>query len=476
MTGSIKADICIIGAGSGGLSVAAGTAQLGLKTVLIERGEMGGDCLNTGCVPSKALLAASKRAQVYRKGDIKGILRHDPVVDFSAVKEHVFDTIKTIAPNDAQERFEKLGVTVLRESAIFTGRNTLQAGKNSVEARYFVIATGSRPAVPAILGLELEKYFTNENIFDLREKPEHLLIIGGGPIGIEMAQAHLRLGCTVSLFDMGTILPQADPTCADFVRQALLSEGVRLFERVKIKEIKHENSGPSVILEMDDGTATITGTHLLLATGRKPNTEGMGLEKAGVSFKKKGIEVDNRLRTKNKKVFAIGDVAGGPQFTHVAGYHAGIVIRNICFKLPAKVDYKSLPWCVYSDPEIAQAGLTERDAREKYGDKIRVAEWPFADNDRAIAERVAKGLVRVITKTNGKILGASIAGPQAGEQIGLWSLAISSDLKISHIAGMIAPYPTLGEAGKRAAGAWYAPSLFSERTRRFVRLLQKLPF
>lgn len=476
MTTSIQADICIIGAGSGGLSVAAGTAKLGLKTVLVERGKMGGDCLNTGCIPSKALLAAAKRAHVHCKEDIRGIPANAPAVDFAAVKDHVLDTIRTIEPNDSQERFERLGVTVLRDSAKFTSPDTLQVGDHLVKARYFVVATGSRAALAPIPGLQHEKAFTNETVFDLREKPEHLLIIGGGPIGIEMAQAHRRLGCAVSVFDIGALLPQADPACAGVIRQALMEEGVRLFEHAAIKEIRHGSSGTAVIFEIEGVKSTVDGSHLLMATGRKPNIEDLGLENAGIAYNPKGIAVDHRLRTSNKKIFAIGDVAGGPQFTHVAGYHAGVVIRNICFKIPAKVDYSSLPWVTYTEPEIAQAGLTEIAAQKKYGDTIRVAEWHFADNDRAVAERTTRGLVRVITKKNGKILGASIAGPQAGEQIGLWALAISSGLKISHVAGMIAPYPTLGEAGKRAAGAWYTPALFSDRTRFFVKLLQRLPF
>lgn len=476
MTKTIKVDLCIIGAGSGGLSVAAGAAQLGLKTVLLERAEMGGDCLNTGCVPSKALLATAKRAHMHRKDDIKGIAPHEPEIDFSAVKDHVFDTIKTIEPNDSPERFRSLGVNVILEEGRFIGPDTVQAGEHIIKARYFVIATGSRAVVPPIPGLDKDKAFTNETIFGLREKPDHLLVIGGGPIGIEMAQAHRRLGCKVSVFDMASILPRDDQSNVEIVRQALLKEGIDLHERVSIKEVKHGDNTVTLVIEKDDAVQDISGSHLLVAAGRAPNIDGLDLDKAGVKFEKRGITVNEQLKTSNRKIFAIGDVSGGPQFTHVAGYHAGIIIRQICFKMFwAKVDYKALPWVTYTDPELAQVGLTEDEARKKYGDDIKVAEWHFDENDRAIAERATKGQIRVITDKKGLILGVSIVGPSAGELIGLWALAITNGMKIGAVTGMIAPYPTLGEISKRAAGAWYTPSLFSDKTRRIVGLLQKLP-
>lgn len=472
---AITADVCVIGAGSGGLSVAAGAAQLGLRTVLIERAEMGGDCLNTGCVPSKALLAAAKRAQAHRKSNIKGVAPNEPEIDYAAVKDHVVDVIKAIAPNDSQERFEGLGVIVLREAARFTGPDTVAAGCHIVRARRFVVATGSRPSVPPIPGIDEDKVFTNETIFSLRQRPAHLIVIGGGPIGIEMAQAHRRLGCRVTVIDMGPILPRDDVENVAVIRKALLDEGVALLERASIKKIAHLASGPVVEAEHDGKTIRVEGSHLLIAAGRKPNVEDLGLEAAGVAIDRNGLKVDARLRTSNPKIFAIGDVAGGPQFTHVAGYHAGVVIRNICFKIPAKTDYAALPWVTYCDPELGQVGLTEKSAREQFGDDVRIVHWSFAENDRAIAEGETCGQIRVVAKKNGRVLGASIVGPQAGELIGVWGLAISAKLKLDALTSMIAPYPTLGEISKRAAGAWFTPSLFSDRTRRVVRLLQLLP-
>ncbi len=472
----IQADICIIGAGSGGLSVASGAAQLGLKTVLIEKAEMGGDCLNTGCVPSKALLAAGKRAEMHRKTDIKGVKGHEPEIDYALVKDHVMDTIKTIEPHDSQERFEGLGVHVIREYGEFIDSKTVKAGDHIIKAKKFVISTGSRAAIPPIKGLVQDKIYTNETIFDLREKPDHLLIIGGGPIGLEMAQGHQRLGCEVSVFDMGKILPHDDQSNVAIARQILIDGGLNLHENISIEKITHGNDDVTITMKKDGQTIDVKGSHLLIAAGRKPNIDNIGLDKANIDSSNRGVTVDDRLRTSQKHIYAIGDVAGGPQFTHVAGYHAGLIIKQVCFKIPAKVDYSALPWVTYIDPEIAQIGLTEQDARKKFGDSIKISEAQFEGNDRAIAERSTKGQIRVITTKKGVVIGASIIGPQAGELIGIWGLAILQKLKLSSVTSTIAAYPTLGEINKRAAGAYYTPSLFSDKTRKIVGWLQKLPF
>lgn len=475
-TNTIHFDLCIIGAGSGGLSVASGAAQLGLNVALIEKAEMGGDCLNTGCVPSKALLAAAKQAQGFRGSDKFGIKAQEPEVDFGKVKDHVFDVIAQIEPHDSQERFEGLGVSVFREFGTFVDSKTVKAGDTLITAKNFIISTGSKASVPPIDGLEKDKVFTNENIFDLREKPDHLAIIGGGPIGIEMAQAHRRLGSEVTVIDMASIMANDDPELVDVVRRALVDEGVKLLEETGIETIMHQDDG-SVKIRVKKGADSdiIHASHLLAAAGRAPNID-IGLEAAGIEHDRRGIKVDARLRTNKKHIFAIGDVAGGPQFTHVAGYHAGIIIKNIVFKLPGKVDYTALPWVTYSDPELAHVGLLERQARETYGDSIKTVSWQIKDNDRATSERKSAGLIKVVMRKNGRIIGASIVGPSAGELIGPWILAISSGLKIGAFANMIAPYPTFGEISKRAASAYYTPSLFSDKTRKITGLLRKIPF
>lgn len=465
-------DVCIIGAGSAGLSLAAGVAQLGLKTVLIEKDKMGGDCLNTGCVPSKALLQAGKIAGTFRKAKAFGIKSAEPEVDFGAVKDHVFGVIAAIEPNDSQERFEGLGVTVIRDGAVFTGKNTVAAGGKTILARYFVIATGSRAAVPPISGLERDKIFTNENIFALRERPEHLVIIGGGPIGIEMAQAHRRLGSKVTVLDIATILPKDDPELVAILKNSLKGEGIEILEKAKIEKVVHGAEKTTVFVEHEGKKLEISGSHLLVAAGRQPNTGGLDLEKAGVEFDRRGIKTDARLRTTNRRIYAAGDVAGGPQFTHIAGYHAGIIIRHIAFKLPAKVDYTALPWVTYTDPELANVGMTEAMAVEKHGgDKVKTVAWHLSENDRAQAEHRTEGMIKVTALDNGKILGATILAPGAGDMIGLWGLAVQKKMKLSDIAGTIAPYPTMGEISKRVAGSWYTPKLFSKKTKKLVKIL-----
>ncbi len=475
MTDVIKCDICVIGAGSGGLSVAAGASQMGAKTVLIEKGKMGGDCLNTGCVPSKSLIAASHAAEAIRNSGRFGVNGHEPSIDFARVNDHVHSVIAGIAPHDSVERFEGLGVQVIKETAKFVGRNEVEAGGKRIRARRFVVATGSSAAVPPIPGLDGVSYMTNETVFELRERPEHLIVIGGGPIGAELAQAHRRLGSEVTILEMFRILGRDDPDAAEVVRKRLASERIAMIEGISITGIAKKGNGIAVTIEQDGEQKTSSGSHLLVAAGRRPNVDGLGLETAGIAHTPKGITVDARLRTTNKKVFAIGDVAGGLQFTHVAGYHAGIVIRNALFSLPAKADKAVVPWVTYTDPEIAHVGLTEAEARKSHGDAIKVLKWSFEENDRARAELETEGLVKVVVGSGGRILGATIAGPHAGELLQPWVLAITQKLKIGAMANIIAPYPTLGEVNKRVAGSYYTPSLFSERTRRVVGWLQVLP-
>jgi pyruvate/2-oxoglutarate dehydrogenase complex dihydrolipoamide dehydrogenase (E3) component len=466
MTGPLTPDLCIIGAGSAGLAVAAGAAQMGAAVVLVERGLMGGDCLNFGCVPSKSLLAAARLADLARRGAALGITSARPDVDFAAAADGVQQVISAIAPNDSVERFEGLGVRVLRREARFTSPSTIRAGEIEIRPRRFVIATGSYPAVPAIPGIADVPYLTNETIFANRERPDHLIVIGGGPIGIEMAQAHRRLGALVTVLDVGPVLPRDDPELVASLARHLAGEGIAIRPGVGIAAI--ERDGDTVVARLAGGER-IAGSHLLVAAGRRPSIEALDLPAAGIEATAQGITVDARLRTTNRRAFAIGDVAGGPQFTHVALYHAGIVIRNALFRLPAKVDYRALPWVTYTDPELAQVGLTEAAA----GEDARVLRWPFSENDRAQTERDTEGLVKIVLSTNGRVLGASILGAGAGDLILPWALAIAQKLKIGALANLIVPYPTRGEASKRAAGCYYTPTLFSPRTRRLVRFLAR---
>lgn len=473
MTNEITADICVIGGGSGGLSVAAGASQMGADVVLLESGKMGGDCLNYGCVPSKAMIAAAHAAHAVRSASRFGIVAAEPAVDFEKVHDHVHGVIGAIAPHDSVERFEGMGVRVIQEHGKFVGANRVQAGDTVITAKRIVISTGSRAGVPPIPGLENVPFLTNETVFDKTAAPEHLIVIGGGPIGSELAQAHRRLGCRVTILEMFSVLGKDDPELAEVVKNRMKSEGVVMREGIEIIRVERTDTGIVVIVGEDGREERIEGSDLLVSAGRVPNLEELDLEAAGIDYDKRGVTVDARLRTTNKKVFAIGDAAGGFQFTHVAGYHAGIVIRNALFRLPAKVDYSALPWVTYTDPELAHVGMTEDQAREKYGD-IRVLRHSFAENDRAQAERETDGMAKIVTTARGKIVGASIVGPHAGELLQSWILPIQKKMKIGAVAGLIIPYPTLGEVNKRAAGSYYTPKLFSEKTKKIVRFLLKL--
>ena len=472
MSEIIDCDLCVIGAGSAGLSVAAGASQMGAVVVLIEGHKMGGDCLNYGCVPSKALLAAGKLARLAQESHPFGIHYRQPEIDFAAVHDHVKGVIAGIAPHDSVERFEGLGVRVIQAMARFNSPGEIEAAGLRVKAKRFVLATGSRPLIPPIPGLDSVDYLTNETVFDLKECPGRLIVIGGGPIGCELGQAFRDLGADVAIAEMFSIMPKDDPELVDLLRTRLRGAGIKLFEQSKVVGVRKTVNGLAVQLERDGQEETLEGTHLLLAAGRKPNLDELGLEKAGVAYERGGVQVDRRLRTTNRKIYAAGDVAGGYQFTHMAGYHASVVIKNALFRLPAKTEEHAVPWVTFTDPELAHVGWGEDEARRRHGE-IRVLRWPFAENDRAQAERRTEGFVKVVTTRRGKVLGASILGAHAGELIHPWVLAVSQRLKISAMATMIAPYPTLGEASKRAAGSFFTEKLFSERTKRLVRFLLK---
>ncbi|KAB7613310.1 dihydrolipoamide dehydrogenase [Amylibacter sp. SFDW26] len=470
MVHRIKTDLCIIGGGSGGLSVAAGAVQMGANVVLVEGGKMGGDCLNYGCVPSKALIAAGKHAHAMTTGAPFGVAPAKPKVDYAAAKDHVRNVIAGIEPHDSVERFEGLGVNVITEYGTFISPTELQAGDTIITARRFVISTGSSPFVPPIPGLDKVTHYTNEDIFELREQPKHLLVIGGGPIGMELAQAHVRLGSKVTVIEGFKALGKDDPEMAAIALERLRAEGIVIEEDALAEEISQK--GDVITVKTKDGRS-FKGSHLLMAVGRKPNTDKLNLEAAGIEPTRGGIKVDASLKTTNKRVYAIGDVAGGLQFTHMAGYHAGVIIKSALFGLPSKASSAHIPWATYIDPEMAQVGLTEAQAREEHGDKLEVVRFEYAENDRARSELATTGLIKVMI-VKGRPVGASIVGAQAGELIQTWALVIANKLKIGAVAAMVAPYPTLGEINKRAAGAYYTPRLFeSDFVKKVVRFVQR---
>jgi pyruvate/2-oxoglutarate dehydrogenase complex dihydrolipoamide dehydrogenase (E3) component len=466
-------DLAVIGAGASGLSVTAVAAQLGLRVALIERDRMGGDCLNFGCVPSKALLAASHAAQAARAASRFGVLLPEPAIDWNAVHEHVHGVIAAIAPTDSEARFHALGATVLRGEARFVAPDTLAVDGRRLTARRIVIAAGSMAAVPSIPGLDKVHYLTNTAIFDLEQRPDHLLIVGGGPIGLELADAFAGLGSRVTVVEAATIAGKEDPELVAGLRDCLVARGVTVLESANVASVE-----PGPALALADGRR-IAGSHLLVAAGRRPSIEALDLAAGNVRASRTGIATDRGLRSlTNRRVYAVGDIADpqgiGPRaFTHVGSYHAGIVIRRALFRLPARIDYAALPRVTYTRPELAQVGMTEAEARDA-GYRVAILRWPLTDNDRAAAERDPTGLVKLVVAGR-RIIGAGILAPNAGEMIGVWTLAIAQRTKLGALASLIVPYPTRAEAGKRAAGNFFVPRLFAPRTKALVSLLARLP-
>ncbi len=470
----IKADIAIIGGGSAGLVAASGAAQLGQKVVLFEMGEMGGDCLNYGCVPSKSLIAAARAAQGAREAKRFGVDAPAPRLDWPRIAAHVRGVIDTIAPIDSQERFEGLGVRVVRERARFVDARTIESRSLRVRARLMVIAAGARAAAPPIPGLSETPFLTNETIFSLDTPPTHLVILGAGAIGLELGQAFARLGVAVTMIEAGAVLAGRDEAAAEILRASMRADGVVLHEGVRVTRVSKSAQGVAV---ETDKAGIVEGSHLLLAAGRTPNVEGLGLEEAGVAYTARGITTDAQLRTTNRRIYALGDIAAREQFTHAAGMHGSLFIRNALFRLsPGRADAVPLPRVIYTEPEYAAIGLGEDEARAKFGDAVRVLTTPMHENDRAQTERATEGLTRLIVKKDGAILGATILAPHAGETIATVALALSQKLKIGAFTSSYIPaYPTRAESLKRAAGQFYAGTLFSPRTRALVRALSALP-
>jgi pyruvate/2-oxoglutarate dehydrogenase complex dihydrolipoamide dehydrogenase (E3) component len=459
-------DIIVIGAGAGGLTAAGGCAMLGLRVALIERGAMGGDCLNTGCVPSKALIAAAHRAHQMKTSDKFGIKSIMPEIDFQAVHDHVQRAIDTIAPVDSQEHFEEMGCEVIRGSAELTGRHNVRVNGRNLSAPRIVLAVGSKPMVPPIPGLADVDYLTNESIFGLTRCPDHLMIMGAGPIGMEMAQSFARLGAKVTVISIGTPMENDDPEAAAIAVASLEGEGVTFIQSA----VTGVTAG--ITLTLANGQS-VNGLHLLVATGRRVDFTGLGLEAAGVAHDKHGIQVDARRRTSNKHIYAVGDCRPGPHFTHASGYEGSNIVLEVALGLPTKADYRALPWVTYLDPEIAQVGMTEGQARAVYGDKVTIWKEEFADNDRAIAEGDTRGFVKLIKK-GGALVGATIVGRHAGDLLLGPAMAIMGKKSTFGIASLIFPYPNRSEHVKKAAFASHDAMVFNAYTRRWAKFVTGL--
>ncbi|APE29320.1 dihydrolipoyl dehydrogenase family protein [Aurantiacibacter gangjinensis] len=463
-------DVIVIGGGAAGLTAAGGCALFGLKVALIEGHKMGGECLNNGCVPSKALITSARRAAEAREEKRAGVQLAAPVVDWQGVHGHVHKAIADIAPHDSKETFEEMGCEVIQDWAKLTGKHSVEVGGRMLTAPRIVIATGSGPFVPPIPGLDDVDYLTNENLFDLTKQPDHLVIIGGGVIGMEMAQSFRRLGSEVTVIEPGEPMGRDDRDSVAVVVNAMTREGVRFVKGKAEKVAKSADGGVTITT---DGGEEVSGSHLLIAVGRKARTEGYGLEKLGIETGRNGIVVDERRRTNLKHIYAIGDCRDGPRLTHVSGYEGSRVVLEIALGLPSKVDYKALPWCTYTSPEVGQIGLTESEAREKYGDKLKVITEGFDHNERAIAEGETLGHVKVMF--NGKkVVGASVCGKNAGELLLPFTQMITGKAGSFDMGGAIISYPTRSEIVKAASFSAWEPTVFGKWPKSWVAFLAKL--
>jgi pyruvate/2-oxoglutarate dehydrogenase complex dihydrolipoamide dehydrogenase (E3) component len=443
-------DLCIIGGGSAGLVVAAGGAALGAKVALVEKRALGGDCLYYGCVPSKALLHSAKVAQTLREAETADIA--PPAPSLTQAMERVTRVIRSIEPQDSPERFRSMGVEVIFGEGRFVDPARFRVDGRDLRARKFVLATGSRPAVPPIEGLHRSPYLTNESVFDLREPVPHLLVLGAGPIGVELAQAFRRLGSAVQVVDQAAqTLPREDADMAEVVKARLAGEGVRFHLKRSVSRVESASGTIRMRLQhADDGESWLEGTHLLVAVGRKPNLENLGLESAGVAVENGHLKTDRRLRTSNPRIYACGDVVGPYLFTHTAEHQAGVVLKNALFHWPARAESRVVPWCTFTDPELARVGLSEAEARER---EIRYEAYAFrfAEIDRAVTDEETAGRAKIITDSGGKLLGAAIAGANAGELIHEYALALARNLKAADLSDLIHIYPTLAQINRKVA-------------------------
>ena len=472
MASVLKTDICIIGAGAGGLSVAAAAAALKTPVVLIEKGELGGDCLHTGCVPSKALIAAGKAAAQMRGAARFGLAAQEPVIDFEKVMAGVKASIAAIGASDSQARYEAMGVRVIRAAGRFVAKDRVEAGGVTIKARRFVIATGSSPAPPAIPGLASSPYLTTDTVFDLKALPRRLLIIGAGAVGLELAQAFRRLGSEVEVLEKREPLAGMDRELAGVALRALAQEGVSIRPHIDIQNIEPHGDGVRASYMTNGWQDHTDASHLLVATGRKANTEHLGLEAAGVAFTPAGVTVNAAMQSAtNPKVLAVGDVAGAGQYTHLASYQAGLVIRQALFRLKVSANMRLVPHVLLTDPEVASVGLNEAEARKTHA-ALNILRFPFSENDRAQTDGHTAGLIKIVATPAGQILGCGIAGAQAGELITPWTLALAQGLSVKQMADIVIPYPTLSEISRRAAMSWYAPQLTRPGLARLLRFLR----
>jgi pyruvate/2-oxoglutarate dehydrogenase complex dihydrolipoamide dehydrogenase (E3) component len=470
-------DIGVIGGGAGGLTVTAGAAQLGAKTLLVEKeNKLGGDCLHFGCVPSKTLLKSAYVYHLMKNSRNFGLPSvRVPPVDFNEVAKRIKSVIDTIQQHDSKERFCKLGAQVEFGRPTFIDERSIQLNGDTYSAKTWVIATGSSPVTPPINGLSQTSHFTNKEIFYLDHLPKSMIILGGGPIGSEMSQAFCRLGTRVSVVDMAPqILVNEDLDLADTLREVLRSEGVEFYLDSTIEEVEDLGGEKKVTIKTGQGSLiSLKAEAIVAALGRGANIDGLGLEDIGVKLSRQGINVDSRLRTNHKHIYAVGDVNGGYQFTHAAGYEGGIVVSNAIFHLPRKADYTFLPWCTYTDPPLGSIGMNEKSAG-KAGIDYQVWTEEFKDNDRSLAEGETVGKIKMILDNKEKPIGIQILGPHAEDLLNEWVAILNGKVKLSTLAAAIHPYPTIGEINKKVAGSYFSPKIFSEKVQKGLKFFFNL--
>lgn len=469
-------DLIVLGGGAGGLVVASGCAQLGMKVTLIEKADkLGGDCLHYGCVPSKTFIHSGTIADLMRQADKFGIPGQNPKINLARINQRVAEVIAQIQVHDSKERFESLGVEVLFGEASFVDKQTVQIDNQKMAAKRFVVATGSRPLIPPIEGIDSVDYLTNETLFTCQKLPEHLVVLGAGPIGIELGQAMARLGAKVTIIETSNnLLGMFDAKVADTLQPVLELDGISFELGTQVTQVAQQGKTIICTVQSKSGSKSIQASHLLIAAGRRPNTEGLGLDKAGVKTSKLGIEVSRKMKTTNRRIYAVGDVVASPfKLTHVAEMQAGVAIANIAFKFGKKVSYDHVPAVIYCNPEVASVGLGEQQLKDQNKSYI-VLEVAFADIDRALAVGETEGFVKLLVHKK-RLVGAVMVGPHVGELLAEVTLAIQHKLSLSQISATVHAYPTLSQVVRRTVNRYFAPKLFANKTKRLVSLLQKLP-